>query len=121
LFVTRELGDDRLEHAGQIPQHVVVPETKHGPAVSPKVGVRRQIDVRAMVAAIDLDDQPGFDAGEVGDPGLHRDLPAELGAVEQGSAQVPPEQAFSIGGTRPELSGARPVGFGELRHRKPSP
>ena len=100
----KQLGD-ALRDTVQILQHLVVPEAQHTPAVAGHVGVAGGIG-RAVLGAVDLDDEPGCDAGEVGDVGRDRMLAAEMGAFELAGAQDGPEAILGLGGLAPELAGA---------------
>jgi len=50
-----------------------------------------------VLTAIELDDQPGFDAGEVREVRADRVLAAELAAVETPIPQALPDRAFGVG------------------------
>jgi hypothetical protein len=51
-----------------------------------------------VLATIDLDDQLGFEAGEVGEEWSDGMLSAELEAGKLAVAQVAPDQPFCVGG-----------------------
>ncbi len=58
----------------------------------------------AMLASIDLDDQPAVDANEIEGLAEQRNLPAELEPVETAVAQQRPENVFWLGGLPPKPS-----------------
>src|SRR5215203_56631 len=60
------------------------------------------IDVRR---AVELDDQFGFGAEEIGDVGADLCLPAEAKAGELFAAQEPPQLAFGFGHGAAEVAG----------------
>ena len=70
--------------------HVAVPEADDRPAFAFEVGeLVRVSGIPGMLSAIDLDNQPGFTTGEVGDGGADDELSRERGAVaRQDTPQV---------------------------------
>ena len=72
---------DGLQYGRAISEDVVVPETENAPASSAQIAVSLVMIARLrMLAAIDLDDQPRFNADEVDDVGRNGELAAELPA-----------------------------------------
>ena len=70
-----------------------------------------------MLAAIDLNDQPRFEADEIEDVAAQRYLSAEFGAGELAVPQLAPEHGFGRGRVGAHL--ARPgssKGFGFVAH-----
>ena len=102
----RVIGDiKRIEYGLHYPfgiaKHLVVPEPQDTHAVGlqrPRaLCIVRSLLWLRMLAAIQLDAEPGFVAVEIEDVPTHRMLPAELGAGQLAIAQQLPEQALSIG------------------------
>lgn len=87
---------DLVDHTIELLQHLMIPEPQHAPSAcfqirrAPLVGGRI-----SMLAAIELDDQPRLDAGEVGNVRRHRML-ATKPRTQIAAAQCAPEQRFDI-------------------------
>jgi hypothetical protein len=54
------------------------------------------------MAAVEFDDETGFDAGKVHDVPIDRMLAAELGAAELAHAEMPPQGSVRIGHLAPK-------------------
>jgi len=63
-----------------------------------------------MLAAVDLDDQPGLQAGEINDIGTDRNLTAEAVVLDLLPAQAVPETDFSLGHLSAEPAGTLCIG-----------
>jgi len=92
---SERLGN-RLQHAGSVSKNVVVPKAEDVPALAPQPLVAVVMVARTRVlAAIDFDDQSGFDAGKIGNVGWNRELtpkaPAKLAL-----SKLPPQCALGI-------------------------
>jgi hypothetical protein len=102
-----EGGEDRLHHGIGARQDIVVPEAQDREAfalekcIASRV-VRRGFDV---LAAVELDDQPGLQAGEIGDVRSDGDLASEAGVEELPAAQAAPQSAFRFSQVAPEGAG----------------
>src|ERR1700730_7382803 len=59
-----------------------------------------------MLASVDLDNQMGLQAGEIGNKRTHGDLASEAMAGDLLSAEPYPQTGFSIGRLRAEPAGA---------------
>ena len=87
---------DRLQHTLSIADHVMIPEAQHRPARSPQERVARFVrTVRVMLSAIDLDDEPGGNAREIGEARRNRVLATKVPA-KLPRAQTVPQVLFGI-------------------------
>ena len=76
-------------------QNLVVPEAQDAKAFGAEEGVTiKVVEAVAVLAAVDLNDQPGFEADEIKDVAAQRDLSAEFGAGELAVADRAPEHGF---------------------------
>jgi len=92
-----------MEHAVQLTQDGVVPEAQDA-----KAGLLQDFGsggiicgLVGMLPAIQLHDQFGLEAGEVGEIAVDRDLSAELEAVELPVPQAEPKPSFGLGPVTP--------------------
>ena len=71
--------ENRIEHALAIPQHLMVPEAKHFPALTGEIGVADFVaSVLRMLRSVGLDDQSRSDAQKIDNIRPDRNLPAKL-------------------------------------------
>ncbi|AOG10776.1 hypothetical protein BSY240_1409 [Agrobacterium sp. RAC06] len=79
-------------------QDLVVPEAQDAEAFGTEEGVTiKVVEAVAVLAAVDLNDQPGFEADEIEDVAAQRYLSAEFGAGELAVAERAPEHGFGCG------------------------
>jgi hypothetical protein len=88
---------DDLQYAFEVLQHLVVPEPQDPIASALEEMGPSGINLAIVLTAVDLDDQPCFDAQEVHHEGLDRRLKPELVPDESAVAQRTPEQALGVG------------------------
>ena len=79
---------DHLEHAVDIPEHVIVPETEDGEAARFDRGGAIGVGFGRMLAAVQLDDQLRRNAGEVRDMAADGILTAEFMTIELARAEA---------------------------------
>jgi hypothetical protein len=80
-----------LQHALAIQEHLIVPETKHRPALPREIGVTGIISMAfGMLETIRLDDQLGAKTKKVDNIRSDRNLPAKLEAIQATIAQKTP-------------------------------
>jgi hypothetical protein len=85
------MGQNCLQDALAIEEHLIVPETKHRPALSCEIGVTGIISVAfGMLETIRLDDQLGANTKKVDNIRSDRNLPAKLEAIQATIAQKTP-------------------------------
>ena len=84
------------------------PEPQHAKAHGAQAAISPRVidDLIAVVVAIDLDDQPCLQAGEVGEVGSNRHLASKLATHQLPAAQAVPKAPFGPGHLPPELLGA---------------
>jgi hypothetical protein len=89
---------DRLGDVFDSGCHVDVPEAQDAKASTPQEGVAMQIVWRLieMLAAVQLDDNGGFQANEIADIRVDPMLPSEFETAQLTAAQSTPEKAFSL-------------------------
>lgn len=89
-------------------QYVVVPETDdpESPGLQPSstTGVPFPVASVIVVAAIEFDDQPVFEAGEIDDVGAKRVLTAKACLRQATAAQMTPECPLRIRGVATKLA-----------------
>ena len=92
-----QLAADDFENAFGVFENLVVPETDH--AIAKTFDARRagRIDLRRMLTAVELEDEPCGAAGEVGDMPTNQALTDELRTIELTGAQMKPEASLSVG------------------------
>jgi hypothetical protein len=104
---------DRLQHAIDVAQDVVVPEPQNAIAVlcEPPIahGIAR---VCCMLSAVDLDHQVLFATDEIDNVGPDRLLPDELVAAQAAGADAIPELLLRVG--RLATQAARPLGLRQI-------
>ena len=90
---------DAGQHAFEIPQNVIIPESDDFESVGlqPRGSRGVLLCLFGMLAAIDLDDQLMPQAAEIDDVIADRMLTAKLRAIEALRAKVLPEEAFGLG------------------------
>jgi len=99
---------DRADHLVGVEQDIVIPESKHPEAEGPEPLIPFSVaGVVGVLAAVDFDDEPPRQAGEVDDVSTNRLLAAESFS-HLTVAQVGPQNSFGLGHGAPEA--ARPVG-----------
>jgi len=88
-------GEDRL----LLFEDIIVPETQDAEAHRLDRFCSRRVlrQPSRMLAPIQLDDQPAFEAGEIDDMAANGMLAPELAAHQAAIAQVMPYLAFGIG------------------------
>ncbi len=92
-----QYGEDSLQNAIAILDHLAVPKSEHAIALAFQENSARRIGVGAMLAAIQFDDQPSLDADEIGDvPAADRMLLAKFEAGETAIAHGQPDDLFDI-------------------------
>jgi len=90
--------NEPFKNARGIPQHLIVPKAEHAVACrleDPAAG-DISILIRRMMPAVDLDDQPRFQAAEVRDVRTNRVLTAELETTETPIAEEHPHSPLGI-------------------------
>ena len=76
-------------------QDLVVPEAQDAEAFGAEEGVTiKVVEAVAVLAAVDLNDEPGFEADEIEDVAEQRNLAAEFGAGELSVAERTPEHGL---------------------------
>jgi hypothetical protein len=91
--------EDCLHHRICARQDIVIPEAQNLKPLLLKEGITSRV-VRCglnMLAAVDLDDQLGFEAGEICDVRTDRNLPPEADIQELLAAQAPPQRPLRFG------------------------
>ena len=86
-------------------QHIVVPEAQDAVSFGFDYSRSGAVRFRAMLPAIDFDDEPGAMANEVGDKMPDRRLPAKMMLVEA-FAQYAPQRALGVGHVAAQPPGA---------------
>src|SRR6266568_1196761 len=103
-------GGDRLHHALDIAQHVIVPETQHAIATRFKIGstsrIARHPHRFVALSTVDLDHKSGGVAGEVSKIRTDGRLTAKVRANDRQMTQVPPQHALGIGRNVTHRAGA---------------
>jgi hypothetical protein len=90
-------GDDHLEHARAIAQHVMIPEAQNAitfryePTIALNVAC-----ILSVLATIDLDDQPLLLTNEVDNVAADWHLPPEAQSVEAMCPQHEPEASLGV-------------------------
>jgi hypothetical protein len=91
VFCVRE---DRLDDAVEIPVHVVIPKAKRQEAERGEMRVSsrvmREAGVEAMLAAVDLHNQPMFEADQIQDVAFQWRLSPEVKTLELELTQLHP-------------------------------
>ena len=89
---------DRLDHAFDIQENVVVPESQDDPALRLKLAGTKPINLAVVLLTIQFNDQIAFDATEIGDIGRDWVLSTNLQTFNLSSPQALPEFAFGVRG-----------------------
>jgi hypothetical protein len=107
LRAFRERGGNRLQHAVDISNHVVVPKAQDAVAMldQPLIACGVAL-VGGVLSTIDFNDQPALAADEVDNERSHWLLADEFLAVNGATAQPIPKLEFGMGGLMPEAAGA---------------
>src|SRR5579863_5910089 len=99
LNVFAEKLIDCLKHLVQIDKHLIVPKSKH--SVVPGFQKRSSSFIFAReirgLRTVQLDNQTSFDRAKVGEVRTNRMLTPEFSVAHSASAQVAPQQSFSVG------------------------
>ena len=101
-----DFSSDRFEDAFEVFDHVVVPEADNRVAI--RLDPSRALPVgRAfgMLAAVEFDDEPEFDAGKIGDVSADRELSSEFCAFDLARAEALPEFIFDRRGVASQFAG----------------
>jgi hypothetical protein len=88
-----------LDDTFRIRQHLSIPESQHSEPEgleSPSSQIVVRLSFFNMLTAVEFDDQPGFNATEIDDEGIDRNLPAELPSIEVSVSQNRPEALFGL-------------------------
>ena len=89
---------DRLQHSVKIAKHIVLREPKNGESLRRKRGrargVARELFVGRMRRAVDFEDEPGVERGEVGDLAAKDHLASKPEACELLAPEALPEAAL---------------------------
>lgn len=94
------------DHAFGVREDVVVPETKHTPALTFQPSGPAPVGLAVgMLSAIDLDDKPVKDTGEVQNERAERVLTPEFIAFQASPAQSRPHPALGVGHGGSQLKG----------------
>jgi len=100
---SKDVGD-RLQNALTVRQDFTIPEPENAPALLPQLSVPLLVVTRACIlAAVSLDDQPCFNASEVGDVGRDREL-APKSPSEPRFAEFFPQHLLGIGHASAQLA-----------------
>jgi hypothetical protein len=92
---TAQLRQNMTADIVEMLQHFVVPEAEDAETFGAEEGVALSVvEAVAVLAAVDLNDQPGFEADKIEDVAAQRDLSAEFGAGELAVAERTPEHGF---------------------------
>jgi len=110
---------DRLQHAVEIAEYLVVPEADDLETLRFKKNGAFSVGLRAMLSAVDLHDQSRVEAEEVGDEAVERHLPAKFRAIKLPTAQPRPQQRLRICGVSAQA--ARADRLMPFRHARPFP
>lgn len=100
---------DGLRYALDVREDIIVPEAEDAEAFALEVLGSHTILFRGMLATVDLDDELGGQANEIGDIAgtrfLSPEFPAELSVPE-----MPPELALGVGCVGPQSAGGGDAG-----------
>ena len=92
---TAQLRQNMTADIVEMLQDFVVPEAQDAETFGAEEGVALSVvEAVAVLAAVDLNDQPGFEADKIEDVAAQRDLSAEFGASELAVAERTPEHGF---------------------------
>ena len=92
----------------RIPEHLVVPEAKHFPAVARQVRVTESVaKAFCVLRAVSLDDQLSADTEKVDDIRADGNLSAKLDSVQTAITQKTPKAQLDVGRRSAHRSGAR--------------
>ena len=120
-----QMLENRFQNAIEIARHVAVPEPDDGVSVDLDEASAFGIGLGrfGVLAPVQLNDEPGASASEIGDGGADRELSDEFAAVELAAAQARPKYALAIGHVATEFARDRSQAFpGHTRQpNTPSP
>jgi hypothetical protein len=115
--VGAERSEDLLQHTLRIRKHIVIPEADHAPASLHQVSAAHHIQLGLrMLTAVDFDDQPAFDTGEVGEIGRYGVLATERPSVELMVAKSYPQAPLGFGHVSAKAAGALSCWTDQLCH-----
>lgn len=99
---------NHLKHPFDILKNLVVPESQDSETLPQQVLAASVIILghRDMLTAIQLDHEPGAQAGKVRDVGPDRPLPSKAIALQLLLPQVAPQPPLCVSGVAPQLPGA---------------
>ena len=110
------LNQQYLQDAGQVCQHIPVPESYDAEAGFGDVGGSFGVSLLGVLAAVEFHHQTGCYAEEVYDVRAERDLTAEFEASEAAVADGEPEGALGGGLVEAEVGGVPAAGLMEGAH-----
>jgi hypothetical protein len=118
----RKRSGNCLKNARHVPEHLIVPKSKHSVVVIDKPFVANRIagTVR-MLPSINLDDETTIPTDEIHRVGADRLLPNELVSVQPPRPQSEPESIFRVGCSLSQASGTRRFGLIRRTHVETPP
>jgi len=90
--------EDQFQHCRGLFEYRVVPESQYSKPLQLNMAVTIRI-IRVtleVLSAIELDDQVGFETGEVDDVASDRELPAKAISAKLPAPEVSPEKALGV-------------------------
>jgi len=89
---------DARANSIDVRHHIGIPDAEYIESGRPQIAITSGVHARFVVlASVNLDDKPRFQAGEVREVRVNCDLSPETEAVKLFVAQPVPEDAFGIG------------------------
>ena len=90
---------DGIDDLCRVQDDIAVPKAQHPKACGPQEAIASLVVFPSLgvLASVELDNQPGFDAGEIADVQTNLMLPPEFVAVELTSSQPRPKDTLGIG------------------------
>jgi hypothetical protein len=101
-----------LQHAVDVSQNVVIPEAENAVALAfeKSRALRISAGILVMLSAVNLDNESGMMAHEVGDVGPQPNLPPEMSLLSpQAMSKVPPQLLLGVGRCGTHLSRSHTV------------
>jgi len=97
--------DQSFEHAVEIAQHFMIPETKNSkPETIQNFSSRRvTIDLQGVLSAIQFNDEFCFKSGKIGDVTANRSLASKFVTVQASPSQPSPQETLCFGHVLPKL------------------
>jgi len=91
-------GQDHFQDTAEILDHVIIPETQHAPAMllKPSRAVGLILGDRAVLTAVEFDDQRSFLADEIDDVPSDRYLASELKSGQLSVPDLRPQQTLDV-------------------------